>query len=233
VKELLELAHRGTYYEVLGVTADSTVGQVKKSFYTLAQKFHPDHHMAKGELVGSLQKLMELVTLAYKTLSDENARAKYDKALAESQTFHLHRVRTEAQETVEDCMTKAKECLRGGNFVGSVVWLRKCVTLAPDDARYHALLGRSLATVAQYRNEALQHFDKAIEIDPWNVRVYFQYAETCEEIELHSRARGLYAKILEIDPAHAKSLERLAQMDAREREAEPASVISRMFGRKA
>ena len=115
-----------------------------------------------------------------------------------------------------------------------MVWLRKCVVIAPNDATYHALLARSLSTVAQYRNESLEHFDKAIELDPWNVRIYFHYAEACEEMqaELLSRARGLYAKILEFDPTHARSLERLAQMDAREREAEPASVISRMFGRK-
>ena len=33
----------------------------------------------------SLQKLMEVVTQAYKTLSDEKARAVYDKALADSE----------------------------------------------------------------------------------------------------------------------------------------------------
>ncbi|MGD0955677.1 MAG: DnaJ domain-containing protein [Candidatus Acidiferrales bacterium] len=147
LKRLLELTEEGTYYRLLGVTTDSTAGQVKKSFYSLARKFHPDHHMGRGDLAGSLQKLMEAVTLAYKTLTDEQKRGAYDKKLAVSGAFSLHRDTTEWRETLEDCLTRAIECIRARNFVGSVVWLRKCV--APSDAKYHAMLARSLGTVAQ------------------------------------------------------------------------------------
>ncbi len=228
---LLELAEEGTFYQLLGVTADSTAGQVKKSFYSLARKFHPDHHMERGDLVASLQELMEAVTLAYKTLTDEEKRAAYDKKLAASGAFSLHREATEARETLEECFVRASECLRARNFVGSVVWLRKCVDLAPNDAKYHAVLARSLATVPQYHNEAMKHFEKAIELDPWNAKFQLHFAELYEEMQLFGRARDLYCKILEIDPTHAKALERLAQLDSREK-GEKSSAFSRMFSRK-
>ena len=105
--------------------------------------------------------------------------------------------------------------------------------MAPNDAKYHALLARSLATVEQYHKEAIEHFEIAIELDPWNVGIHFLFAEVCEEMQLAARARALYSKILEIDPTHAKSLERLAEMDAREKGEQPASMISRMFGKRA
>jgi tetratricopeptide (TPR) repeat protein len=233
LKRLLELAEDGTYYRLLGVTTDSTAGQVKKSFYSLARKFHPDHHMAKTELVGSLQKLMEAVTEAYKTLTDENKRAVYDKALAASSAFRLRRDKTESQQIIEESLARANECIRARNFMGSIVWLRKCVAVAPEDAKYHAMLARSLRHAGQYPEEAAEHFEKAVELDPLNSAVYFQFAEFCEEMEIPERARELYSKVLEIDPTHAKSRERLAQLDAAEKAGKSGSVFSRVFSRKS
>jgi tetratricopeptide (TPR) repeat protein len=233
LRRLLELAESGTFYQLLGVTTDSTAGDVKKSFYSLARKFHPDHHMARGELVRSLQKLMEVVTEAYKTLTDEEKRAIYDKRLAISGTFNLGRGTTEWRETLEDCLMRAHECLGARNFVGSVVWLRKCVEIAPNDAKYQAMLARSLGTVPQYRSEAIKHFETAIELDPWNVKIHFQFAELCEEMQLLSRARDLYSKILVVDPTHAKTLERLGELDSAQKGAKSSSAFSRMFSRKA
>jgi len=68
---VLELTRKGTYYQVLGVSPDSTAKQIKQSFYALAQKFHPDHHMENQERMGRLKELMGVATTAYKTLGDE------------------------------------------------------------------------------------------------------------------------------------------------------------------
>jgi curved DNA-binding protein CbpA len=233
LKRLLELAEEGTYYQLLSVTTDSTAGEIKKSFYSLARKFHPDHHMSRGELVKSLQELMEVVTLAYKTLTDDEKRAAYDKKLAVSGAFSLNRGTTEWRETLEECFTRATECLRARNFVGSVIWLRKCVDIAPNDAKYHAALARSLGTVAQYHNEAVKHFETAIEIDPWNVKNHLHFAELCEEMHLFTRARDLYSKILDVDPTHVKARDRLDELDSSAKGAKSSSSFSRMFSRKA
>jgi len=233
VRQLLALTRTATHYQLLFVTPDCTPAQVKKSFYSLARKFHPDHHMAKTELVGSLQKLMEAVTEAYKTLTDENKRAVYDKALAASSAFRLRRDKTESQQIIEESLARANECIRARNFMGSIVWLRKCVAVAPEDAKYHAMLARSLRHAGQYPEEAAEHFEKAVELDPLNSAVYFQFAEFCEEMEIPERARELYSKVLEIDPTHAKSRERLAQLDAAEKAGKSGSVFSRVFSRKS
>jgi hypothetical protein len=44
-----------------------------------------------------------------------------------------------------------------------------------------------------------------------NTAVFVQFAELYEEMQLPSRARPLYSKILEINPLHAQARERLAQ----------------------
>jgi len=210
---LLELARKGTYYQLLGASPESTARQIKQSFYTLAQKFHPDHHMESQERMGRLKELMGVATSAYKTLANPDKRARYDARLAASGAYNLHRAKTASQETVEQCFSRATECLRAGNFVGSIVWLRKCAAMSPDEGRYHALLARSLSSVTQYRDEAIEEFQRAIELDPLNTVPYVHFAELYESMQLSSRARLLYLKVLEINPSHAKAGARVAELN--------------------
>jgi tetratricopeptide (TPR) repeat protein len=98
------------------------------------------------------------------------------------------------------------------------------------------MLARSLAAIPQYRRDAVRHFSLALELDQWNTSTYFQFGELYEVLRLPWRAVPLYRRILEIDPQHAKAIERLAALEARP---EPArarpekSFLSRLFQRKA
>lgn len=235
IRKLLELAGQGTHYELLGVTAESPPAQIKQSFHRLARKFHPDHHMGQSEWVGLLQDLMGRLTEAYRTLVDDEKRARYDEQLAERGAFSLGQSKTESQETLDECLSQAKRCLWVHNFPGSIMWLRKCVEIAPGVAKYHAILARSLAAVPQYRQEAMTHFEKAIELDGWNTSTYFQFAELFEVMQLPWRAVPLYRKILEIDPEHSKASDRLRQLEAQQedRGEKPFQFVSRLFRRKA
>ncbi len=205
----LDLAAKGTYYQLLGVTALATKPEIKRNYYQLARRFHPDHHTSHPELGGPLRKLMEALALAYKTLGEENSRKDYDKRLAKSGAFSLSREKTEGQKSAEECLNRAKECLRAKNYAGSILWLRECVGVEPNSSKYHSLLARSLAAVRQYRREAIGHFQKAIDLDPWNVTAYFHLAELFTEMQLPWRALALYQKVLEIDPGNDKACEQL------------------------
>jgi tetratricopeptide (TPR) repeat protein len=133
---------------------------------------------------------------------------------------------------VEEWFKRANDSLRARNFVGSVVWLRKCVEASPENAVYHAILARSLSTVPQYRKEAIVHFRKAIELDPWKETVYIQFAELCEKMELPDLTRAVYSKLLEVNPAHPEALERLAAIEAGRKGKKAQPLISQLLGKK-
>lgn len=60
------------YYEVLGVNKGASKEEIKKAFYKMAHKYHPD------KKDGNEQKFKE-VNEAYQVLSDEDRRTKYDQ----------------------------------------------------------------------------------------------------------------------------------------------------------
>ncbi|KAJ2801512.1 mdj1 protein precursor [Coemansia guatemalensis] len=62
------------FYDVLGVKKDASQSEIKKAYYQLAKKYHPDANKA-ADAKDKFVKIQE----AYDTLSDENKRRSYDQ----------------------------------------------------------------------------------------------------------------------------------------------------------
>ena len=60
------------YYKTLGISKDASQEQIKKAYYKLAHKHHPDKKTGDG-------KKFKEINEAYQVLSDEQKRAQYDR----------------------------------------------------------------------------------------------------------------------------------------------------------
>src|SRR5580658_5322946 len=101
VRHLIDLTGKGSYYQLLGVTAESPSAQVKKNYYSLARRFHPDSHSGNRELMTRLKDLMVIIAEAYRTLENQEKRAAYDKSLAAVGGFRIHREKTVTEDSIE------------------------------------------------------------------------------------------------------------------------------------
>ena len=63
------------YYDALEVTPAATAGEIKRAYYLLARKLHPDKNPDDPEAHQKFQRIGE----AYQVLSDESLRKKYDE----------------------------------------------------------------------------------------------------------------------------------------------------------
>eukprot|EP01006_Ploeotia_vitrea_P044762 TRINITY_DN66864_c9_g10_i1.p1 TRINITY_DN66864_c9_g10~~TRINITY_DN66864_c9_g10_i1.p1 ORF type:complete len:550 (-),score=223.66 TRINITY_DN66864_c9_g10_i1:1172-2650(-) len=62
------------FYEVLGVAKDASPGEIKRAYYKLAKKYHPDSNKDDPDAESKFTE----VSNAYEVLSDEERRKQYD-----------------------------------------------------------------------------------------------------------------------------------------------------------
>ena len=72
------------YYELLGLSRDAALEEIKKRYRKLAFKYHPDRNEGSKEA----EELFKQVTEAYEVLRDPEKRSMYDRYGAVSYT-HL------------------------------------------------------------------------------------------------------------------------------------------------
>ncbi|HET8848117.1 MAG TPA: DnaJ domain-containing protein, partial [Nitrososphaeraceae archaeon] len=64
------------YYSALELNKNASIDEIRKSFRTLALKYHPD----KNNDEGSKEKFMKIVE-AYEVLSDASGKKNYDESI--------------------------------------------------------------------------------------------------------------------------------------------------------
>ena len=62
------------YYGILGVSRNASQEEIKKAFYQMARKYHPDNNPSQDTT-----EMMQRIALAYQTLSDESKKVVYDR----------------------------------------------------------------------------------------------------------------------------------------------------------
>ncbi|CAM9545862.1 unnamed protein product [Ectocarpus sp. 4 AP-2014] len=68
-------AEKRDFYDVLGVTKGADKSEVKKKYFQLAKKYHPDQNKDNPDAKAKFQE----VTEAYEVLSDSDKRSRYDQ----------------------------------------------------------------------------------------------------------------------------------------------------------
>ena len=71
---------------------------------------------------------MNALATAYKVLSNEESKTRYDAEILQIPVEESHEVRRLAQQSLE----KARECLAEKNYVGANLWLRRAIENEPQ-----------------------------------------------------------------------------------------------------
>ncbi|CAL1268142.1 unnamed protein product [Larinioides sclopetarius] len=103
------------YYEVLGVSSTSSREEIKQSYHNLIREHHPDKNMDQ------CSRTFCLIDEAWKTLSDDSLRRKYDAELTASELHSVHPVQEEIILSSafynSELEQYEKDCRCGGKYI--------------------------------------------------------------------------------------------------------------------
>ena len=146
------------YYELLGVGRTATTAEVRQAYLRLAREKHPDLFADPAEKARA-QRFFQDLTTAFNTLQNDVSRREYDAEVERPKPV------TPA-EIAQEAYARGLQMLEAGQLQDAVTALHAAVHHAPNEARYHAVLGRALGRHPPAAREAIQAFERAVQLAP-------------------------------------------------------------------
>jgi curved DNA-binding protein CbpA len=98
VLQIHAVLDRLDYYRLLGVEREARVSDIKRAFFGIAARFHPDRNRnAEPAVQGAIYEIFKRLNEAYRVLCDHEKRKTYEAALAQGRT----RLGTEDRRTAQ------------------------------------------------------------------------------------------------------------------------------------
>jgi Tfp pilus assembly protein PilF len=180
------------FYELLGVSRQATTAQIRKAYATIARDRHPDRFSDPAEKKKA-EDFFKEATAAFNALANDRSRQAYDRELAQPKV-------TDPQEIAREAVARAMTLIEARDLAGAVELLRVAVHHAPQEARYHALLGRVMAKSPQWTREAVEAYETAIRLAPRTAAFHVELGRILLAKGMAIRARKLAESALELAP---------------------------------
>ncbi|MBN1771173.1 MAG: DnaJ domain-containing protein [Deltaproteobacteria bacterium] len=235
---------RQTYYELLGVPPDATPDALKAAYLERVKRCHPDRAVRLGlaQHRSKLEAIVLQVREAFETLSDPEARAKYDarlagttettaeqvgemidRALAAERAYQMA-VMFERQHRLDEAQQQADEALRlqpeQGEFLCMSLWLQ--AVRRPANAAVNDLV----PGMTEAAGRVVSH-----------ERAQMQTARLLQRAGRSREALDYFRRVLRRNPQNVDAARevRLVELRQSKQQAEPAGgggLFGRLFGKK-
>ena len=195
------------HYQILGVEKTISPPELKKVYFRLAKRYHPDSYIGPdmADMKHVLETLFTKVNHAYETLSNDFKRNEYDRIQVQG-TQKAPEVVKARSEKLEKRATAAKQfetgmtAFKAGNFWGAEESFKWACQFDPENSKYFHFRGVSLSRIPRRSHEAEEHLRKAIELDPEISSYHLELGNLYLKGGLKSRALQHFEQALELDP---------------------------------
>jgi curved DNA-binding protein CbpA len=192
------------HYQLLGVAPSASVAEIRQAYGRLAREKHPDRFTDPAEKLRA-QAALQDITTAFNALVNPKSREEYDASR------HRPQPRT-PDEIARDAYERAKALLETGPLEEAITLLRTAVHHAPEQAVYHAALGRALGRVPQLAREAVQVLERATQLAPQSPSAFADLAAVLARQGMRLRAQKAMDAALRLAPRDARLLRLAAEL---------------------
>ena len=218
-------------YQILDIPKTASEEDVKKAYFQMARRFHPDRFDRKlvAEFKAPIDEVFDGITNAYRVLSNKESRRIYDAKAGPAST----------QEDVQETYRKAdikfrqgKTLHNQGRYDEAIAYLEEAVRVRRDKGDYYLLLAMCESKLPPYVQKAEQDFLKAIQLEPWNPEGYVGLGLLYKAEGLQTKAIKQLEKALEAEPDHASAREAMEELTGGKKKGSKGLFKFDLFGSK-
>jgi len=226
------------YYEFYGIAPDADAGEIKKSYFSLSKRYHPDKQFGGelGPFKEMLEEVFQHITRAYRILTDEERRREYDAEVGVRDADGAGVGETSTAAESADAPSQTEDDRGKGDGQKQEAASRLLVNRArkyrdrgqlddaADEYRKAVSLNRRLETAleaaqmlvdADLRLEDATVFARAaLKLDESSAQGYFLLGRSYEAREMVEQAVEAYRRAVQLDD-HQEAERRLGRLESR------------------
>ncbi len=221
------------YFTLLGVSESESKEQVRKSYYNLVKKYHPDRFFEQDVLLDLKDKvntLFQRISDAHETLVDAKAKARYISDLkGESKKT------TTSLETIleaETAFQRGMVFFRVKKYLEAEQAFAEALELNPNEAEYLMYQAWSAYKANPKATEVILHTRKklmrAAELNPRLSLAHLYLGYICKDEGNEKEAQRRFERAIQHNPNCTEALRELRLMSMR-KEKEKKGLFGKMF----
>ncbi len=233
IYEAVELRKRMAkldHHQLFGLYPSASEAEVKKAYFALARKFHPDRfgRTLDPQIKKQIDELFDRITKSYKALTTANgAAAEVESAPPADETDR------DPGRSADTRFRQGKTLYNQARYDEAVQYLEEAVRMNDNKGDYFLLLALAQSKIRGLSKKAEKNFLRAVELEPWNPEGIVGLGILYKKEGLNTRAKRQFERALEIEPGHQAARQELESMGGGTEDKKGKSLFtSDIFGPK-
>ncbi|MCX6566516.1 MAG: DnaJ domain-containing protein [Candidatus Aminicenantes bacterium] len=218
------------HYQLFGLSSSAGENDIKKAYFNMARKFHPDRfgRNLAPDLKKQIDDLFDRITKSYKALITPGAAAvppEPDRAAEDADK--------DPGKSADTRFRQGKTLYSQARYEEAVQYLEEAVRMNDNKGDYFLLLALAQSKVHGFSKKAEKNFLRAIELEPWNPEAFVGLGILYKKEGLATRAKKQFERALEIEPGHQAAGQEMDSMGGGSEDKKGKSIFSSdIFGSK-
>jgi DNA-binding response OmpR family regulator/curved DNA-binding protein CbpA len=222
VKRMEEMRTQN-YFEILGVSKTAKTDEIKKAYFALAKKYHPDRLSVStsSETRVLADEIFNFISRAHDVLVDEEQRKTY---LEELSSGVKDGVSNEVSKilSAEGIFQQGEAALRRRDYPLAKQHFEEVTKLCPEEGEFHAYLGWTLFQSDPKNEEAIrlarEHLNQAISLNPKVDKAYLFLGYIYKALDYQEMAEHEFEKAIQCNPDCTEALRELRLLNMRKKD---------------